>query len=176
MSSPRSGRLTQEEIEEALDDRPSPPRSESRSSDNGSDRTVRLHLVNSPSQTEGRSSSTGSGHSAATSPRSGTVASPARSVTRPSERGSQQPGSPLRAGPSGRSFQSLTEMASRAQSPTETSSSRVQSPDLVWRVHFKNPPGVAVLQEGPVTWDRLQASLNLGDDAVRSTNLFVVSK
>ena len=171
MSSPRSGTLTQEEIDEALGEEPGSYRSDSSSSDNGSERTVRLNHVNSPSQTElGGSSGTGSGQSAGTSPRS--VASSSRSVIRPMERGSQHPSSPLRARPSGGSFQSLTEIASRTQSPTETSSSRVQSPEPTWRVHFKNPPGVAVVQEGPITWDRLQASLKLGDDTVSTTNFY----
>lgn len=195
MSSPRSGKLTQEEIDEALGEGPGPSRSESsspNSSDNGSDRTVRLHLVNSPSQAEhGGSPGTGSGQSvmslprsavaassprsatAASSPRSVMTASSSRSVTRPYERGPQHPGSPPRSRSSEGSFQSLTEMAARTQSPTESSSSRVQSPEETWWVHFRNPPGVAVLQEGPITWDRLQTSLSLGDDTVSTTNFFL---
>ncbi|KAF9478142.1 hypothetical protein BDN70DRAFT_880289 [Pholiota conissans] len=166
MSSPQ---LTQQEIDEVLDE--SLSHSDSSSSD--SDKTVRMGAnMTSPSHSQvkrAKSSPVPSPHSL------GVLSmSPVRNVVSPS--GSTEsinsPQSSRRISqpsmPSGSSSHAL----SQVQSPSSTRASPSSEP---YQIHFKKPPGVSVLQEGPMTWQRLEAALKLDDNLVKALSNIALS-
>lgn len=169
MSSPMgSGALTRRDIDEALEDEFN--RSDSSSSTStDSNKTVRLgDNISSPSHSQEQlvsspvARSSGSSASLQTSParsHASSARSPTRSISSPQSNKSAF-FSPL-SGHS-ESFASSMHILSRAHSPTSTRA----SPEPM-RIHFKNPPGVSNLQEGPITWAKLETVLNLDEDAVR---------
>jgi hypothetical protein len=177
MSSPRcSGALTQRDIDEALEDEIN--RSDSSSSTStDSNKTVRLgnnifspfhsqeQLVSSPvARSSGSSAaslqaSPASLHMSPARSHASSARSPTRSISSPQSNKSAF-FSPLSE--RSESFASSMHVLSRAHSPTSTRA----SPEPM-RIHFKNPPGVSNLQEGPITWAKLETALNLDEDAVR---------
>lgn len=140
--------ITQEEIEQALyDDFRREDRSSSSSS---SDRTVGQKQVSS-------GSSFNTPKTFLSAPGSLSPALSTRSVVI-----STKSPSPIATTPS-----SFSSNLIRLSPHVHVSSSTKNSPDFM-AIHFKKPPGRASMCKGPISWDNLQSSLHLQDDAVRA--------
>ncbi|KDR83925.1 hypothetical protein GALMADRAFT_686240 [Galerina marginata CBS 339.88] len=145
------GHLTQEDIDEVLHD-DYDDSSSSSSSAPDSDRTVRLSTV-PPSQIS----------SPHRTPSSLTQLSPLSPAIIPPRSG-DAPGQLTRSPTTSESLQSLQALV------LSPNSSRM-SPDT-WQIHFKKPPAVSVVQEGPITWTSLQNSVGLSEDTMNSLQRF----
>jgi hypothetical protein len=155
--SPRRGLglITQEEIEQALYD--DFRREDKSSSSSSSDRTIGRN---------GQGSSDSSFNTPKTFLSAPGSLSPALS-TRSVVISAKSP-SPIATTPS-----SISNNLIRLSPHVHVSSSTKNSPDSM-EIHFKKPPGSASMREGPISWDKLQRSLRLQDDAVRA-RVFVLS-
>ena len=154
--SPRRGLglITQEEIEQALYD--DFRREDKSSSSSSSDRTVGP-TGQSSSESGFNTPKTFLSASGSLSPALSTGGSVVISAK-----------SPIATTPSSNSSNLI-----RLSPHAHVSSSTKNSPDFM-AIHFKKPPGSASICEGPISWDKLQRSLHLQDDAVRA-RVFVLS-